>query len=186
MSLNLIFPTPSHVAESYKNIQVNDAIIDGNLTVNGAIIQPNSQQIIISSDFANSTITFASNSIPGSELAFSNYSSILPQGITYDTDNIVLSQSGIYQINIQFVLLIPVFTVNTLFDLIFWDDTEFLNIAESQVNVFTNDPFTISINRVAFLEAGKNYQILIKQTTAQNVSVVGSSLRSFMNIVKLF
>lgn len=187
MSLNLIFPTPSHVAESYKNIQVNDAIIDGSLTVNGSIIQPNLIRPIISSDYIQHNISASTNVILGSELAFSNYSCILPVGITYASNgNITLAQSGTYLINVQITLAINAFTVDTLFNLVFWDNTNLKNIANSVAVATSTQEFTLNFSRVAFLETGINYQVQVQQTAPQTVTVEANLFDSFISMVKLF
>lgn len=186
MSINLLFPT-SHAAESYKNIQVHNAIVDNNLTVNGSIIQPSLIRPILSSDYASFSINASTNVISGSELAFTNYSCITPVAITYASNgNINITQSGTYLINVQFVLNIHTYSVPTIFDLIFKDVTNSDFIADSQITMSSDDDFTISINRVAYLENSATYQVQLKQSTAQQLSMQGNNFVSFINMVKLF
>lgn len=187
MSLNLLLPTPAHVAESFKNIQVNDAIIDGSLTVNGSIIQPNLIRPIISSDYAQHNITSSTNILLGSDLAFSNSSCILPVGLTYASNgNITVSQNGTYLINVQVTLAISSFTVDTLFNLVFWDNTNLKNIANSTAVATSTQEFTLNFSRVAFLETGVIYQVKVNQSFAQTVIVEANIFDSFISMVKLF
>lgn len=194
MSVNLLLDDqqPTQQADAWKNIKVYNAVVsgnlsvDGNITVDGSIIQPNNPFIGISSDFYSSTQSLSSQYLPNSELAFSNYSCILPSGITYVGDNITVSKNGYYIVNIQLGLRIQTYTTDTLFNLVFKDYTSNLDIAVCELDVNNDSEFVLSVNRVAFLETGKNYRIELKQSTAQNLSLYGTNFRSYMNIVKLF
>lgn len=178
MSISLLFETPTP-ANNYKNLRVNNLTIDGDLTTS------NDSKAILSSGYNDSTLSFVLQAIEGSQLNYAEGSDISPINIIYNDENINVVNSGTYIINIQFVLQIQLYTSPTIFNLEFFNDTDTSMVCESQIYIDHGSQFNISLNRTLHLESGKNYVVLIRQSVLQNTSLIGSSNRSFISIIKM-
>lgn len=182
MSVNLFLDNqqPSIPANAWKNLKINNLVVSGDLTLS------NNNKAVLSSGYDDYTLVFGLEAIEGSLLNYSDSSDITPVNIVYNDENINVSESGTYLINIQFVLQIQSYTAPTIFDLEFFNDSDTLTCCESQIYINHGSQFNISLNRVLHLEAGKNYAVLIRQSVTQSTNLIGSLNRSFINLYKLF
>lgn len=182
MSVNLLLDDqqPLIPATAWKNLKVNNLVVSGDLTLS------NVTRAVLSSGYNDHTLIFSLEAIEGSLLNYAEGSDIDPVNIVYNDENINVDESGIYLINIQFVLQIQAYTAPTIFDLEFFNDSDTSICCESQIHIDHGSQFNISLNRVLHLDAGKNYAVLIRQSVVQSTSLIGSSNRSFISMYKLF
>ena len=184
MSVNNLLDS-GNPAESWKALRLASLVIDNDFTLSEDAVKGLSGSFP-AFNLAN-TVILAN----GILVDYSSPCDIPQNGITWGpaSPNIIVDESGYYSININIAwsYIFPGPVSDITVNLIFTNATDSYDVA-SAVQVIpsgSQDPFTLSINRIAKLIAGKNYNLMFEQDVATN-GVLTSSNLSYINIVKLF